>query len=276
VSENSGAPLNVPILVDGRAEPTLLTVAEWQLINNVLGWLRTPILQEPAYVSMQGSGGFEPNQVFCDAFALRLRLFHSLHSPSEAMAKKAFEFAFEFAASAAGYVSTLDPSDTTAGADLIVAGERISLKTEGSKDILRDYITISKLMESLWTKHCNSVDDFLAGVNTQVVPRLMLADRCFILRSFGRLASSQTITYQLLEIPMQLLLAMRKLQVADFKKITRAKGTSAVVRHLGQAAYTLALDGSDQKITIRRLAVALCRPVASWTVRANSAAPNEA
>ena len=65
---------------------------------------------------------FEIGDRFAEAFALRLRLFQSLHSLAEHMTKKAFEYAFAFAANASGHQATLDPSATTAASDIVVGG----------------------------------------------------------------------------------------------------------------------------------------------------------
>lgn len=259
---------NQPLNVAGQREPVLITAVEWQLLKPVLDWLRGPFGQDPVTLATPAGPGFYVDQRFAEAFALRLRLFHSLHSPAEAMTKKAFEFAFEFAAKAAGHEASIDPSSTTEASDIVVDGAGFSLKTEAARGIAKGHITISKLMESLWTKHCKTIGDFLAGIQQHVVPRVEHSQRFFVLRAFGRLATAGVIEYELVEVPRDLLLAMQDVKAEHFGPITRAKGTRVQVQYDGAPAYTLVFDGSDQKVTVRQLPTSRCVTHLRWTLRA--------
>jgi hypothetical protein len=202
---------------------------------------------------------------FADAFAHRLRLFHVLHDPGEVLTKKGFEFAFKGASRAAGRDADIIVNATNAGADATVDGVRFSLKTEAAQGIRPDTITISKLMESAWTKDCDSIGAFLK-VMPRVVAHMHQYDRILILRTFGRLATTGSVRYDLIEIPRSLLLNAQAVAEADFKPITKARGTTVSVSCGDGMAYYLVFDGSDQKVTIRGLPVSLCTTHASWTL----------
>lgn len=253
--------------MDATSVTVKMTAIEWQLLSPVLHWLRCPVERTPEVLPAATGHAFSVDERFADAFAMRLRLFHVLHSPAEAMSKKAFEFAFEFAARAAGHRATLDPSATTPEADILVGGEGFSLKTEASQGISRTHVVISKLMESLWTKHCKTVKDFERGIRDHVLPRISHSQRIFVLRAFGRIETDGLIEYELLEVPRHLLLAIAGVRAADFSPLTGAKGTSVPVVYNGTSAFTLVFDGSDQKITVRRLLVSQCIVHARWTIR---------
>jgi hypothetical protein len=250
----------VTLVVTGSGHRETITAAEWDLIKPVLEWVRRDV----------GQKLYEPSGLvserFADAFSMRLRVFHALHSPSEAMTKKAFEFAFEAAAIADGHYAAVATSATTAASDITVDGVGFSLKTEASKDIKSSLIVISKLMESAWTKACPTIADFISGIKANVIPRLRHSARVFLLRAHGRLSKSGAIRYELVEIPVELLLSMENVRAADFKAITKAKGTSCPVYVGKDVAYTLVFDGSDQKITIRNLSYDMCTLHAEWTL----------
>jgi len=204
---------------------------------------------------------------FANRFALTLRIFHALHDRGQVLTKKSFEFAFKEAVEADGVHSaeiTHDP--TFAGRDLLLDDSvAVSLKTEAAMGIKDGRITISKLMESAWTKGCKEPADFLATV-PRITSHLRSYGRLFVLRVFGRLESTQEVRYDLVEIPVSILLAAEKLAVEDFGAITSACGTTATVRGEGAELYKLVFDGSDQKITVRDLRVSRCRWHASWTL----------
>jgi len=204
---------------------------------------------------------------FAREFEWRLRFFHASHHAGEVLKKKTFEFAFEAACRAAGLDASISRSATVPGSDIIVAGEGYSLKTEASASIRRHRITISKLMESAWTKQCGCIDDFIEG-NRRIVQHLSEYGRIICLRVFGRLNHTEEVTYDLVEIPKEIFVGVETLGAEDYGPMTRAGGTRAEVRHNGRKAFDLVYDGSDQKITIRNLAVDLCKPHASWTLKA--------
>lgn len=204
---------------------------------------------------------------FAHAFGLQLKIFHALSDRGQFLSKKPFEWAFKRAIEADGdRHATITEDSTFPGRDLILDDAlSVSLKTEAARNIRPDRITISKLMESAWTKDCGSVDDFLASVS-RITAHLRSYDRLFVLRVFGRLDQTGSVRYDLVEIPVGLLLAAEHLTTADFGAITRAGGTTARVRVEGTELYRLVFDGSDQKITVRNIQVDRCIVHGSWTL----------
>jgi hypothetical protein len=203
---------------------------------------------------------------FADDFGSRLRIFHALHDAGEVLTKKGFEYAFKGSSKAAGREAKIVDSATHAGADVIVDGISFSLKTEAAKGIRSAAITISKLMESAWTKDCTTVEDFFSGMH-RVVTHLKQYERIVVLRAFGRLAQNGRVTYELVEIPCEVLLLIEDVRVNDFSPVTRAGGSTVAVRtSTGELAYSLVFDGSDQKITVRNLSKRLCTVHATWTI----------
>jgi hypothetical protein len=204
---------------------------------------------------------------FSDRFALAIRVFHALHDPGEVFTKKTFEYAFKDALQAAGAGAvelTADP--TFSGRDLVIGGKTsVSLKTEAARGIRGDRITISKLMESAWTKDCRTAADFLQTI-PRILAHLASYDRIFVLRAFGRLSSQGTIRYELWEIPRGLLERVSEIKESHFSRLTGAFGTTATVYVDEKAAFKLVFDGSDQKITLRGLLTDLCVWHGSWTI----------
>jgi hypothetical protein len=207
---------------------------------------------------------------FANEFANRLRLFHAQHDSGEVLTKKSFEFVFQAASRAAGKHAEVATSATHPGSDVIVDGVGFSLKTEAAATINSEQITISKLMESAWTKECSTASDFFAGLH-RIMKHLHEYERILLLRVFGRLETSGSVRYDLVEIPKTVLLEIENAKIGDFERITRAKGTSLPIKIGGTTAFTVVFDGSDQKITIRHLRTRLCRRHASWTIAAQPA-----
>ena len=233
-----------------------------RIMGSLLEWIRRP------YREWLNSKSNLVSSEFADAFSMRLRAFHALHGPDEALTKKAFEYAFAEAAQAAGRNATVVRSSTVAGSDVIMDKKGISLKTEADRNIRPGHITISKLMESAWTKECATLEDFRVGIGFHIAPRLRHSSRMFTLRAFGRLSDRGAIRYELVEIPMRLLFAMERAVVTDFGLITKARGTKVQITHNGKPAFKLVFDGSDQKITIRDLDRNLCIVHGEWTLSA--------
>lgn len=241
-------------------ETPKLSADEWRVIAPILQGLRRKVDQK----LYQPTGLV--NETFADDFALRLRLFHATHTPEEALTKKAFEYAFGMAARTANHQVKIAPSSTSAASDVFVDGEGYALKTEADKNIRADSVTISKLMESAWTKECRDCDAFADGVRKHIVPRLKHSKYVFVLRAHGRLGIHGRIRYELIEIPLDVLLAMEDVTAKAFSGITRAGGTKCPVFYQGNEVFTLVFDGSDQKITIRNLRVDVLRKHAEWTL----------
>ena len=201
---------------------------------------------------------------FASSFLTRLKLFHAVHDGDQVLQKKPFEFAFRAASQADNKEAEITSSPTNPGPDVRVDETKYSLKTEAAQSIKRNHITISKLMESAWTKDCTSLEDFHAGL-FRITDHLRSYDRILTLRAFGRLSKGE-VRYDLVEIPTDLLLLIGESDVSEFGPITRAGGTTLPVKFREEPAFRAVFDGSDQKITIRNLRTALCLRHASWSL----------
>lgn len=199
---------------------------------------------------------------FGDHFANRLRIYHATHV--EKLNKKAFEYAFAAASVLAGRKAVVTEDSTTAGADVVVDGIPFSLKTEASSGIDRAAITISKLMEARWIRECETGEDFARETTSRVTAHLSRYRRILMLRAFDE--TELAFRYELLEIPVEVLLALRTLTAADFSPRTKNGSSRASVRVAGKQAFLLRLDGSVEKVTVSGLDVRLCRPHAWWVI----------
>lgn len=236
-----------------------ITPDEWKVLTPVLEAIRAPVketLDPESDIAVPA---------FASAFAMRLRLFHALHDPQEVLTKKAFEYAFKAASEAAGRAAQITDSSTYPGADVLVDQTKYSLKTEAAASISMKYITISKLMESAWTKACDSVEKYFEGLE-RVVSHLNEYERILVLRTFGRLGKTGSVRYELVEIPRDLLLNVGNALATDFTRLTTAGGTSLRAEVDGTLAFVVVFDGSDQKISIRRLRSDLCHVHGTWTL----------
>ncbi len=199
---------------------------------------------------------------FVEDFSNRLIIHHATHE--ENFKKKAFEYAFCVASESAGRTAEIVSNQTNPGADVIVDGVRFSLKTEAAKSIRSDKITISKLMEARWIRDCQNQDDFARNATSRVVSHLGDYERILTLRAAK--SGTTAVRYDLVEIPLSLLLRIGDLNPSDFGPPTNSGGSSATVLVDGTAAFRVVLDGSVEKITVSGLLTSLCTLHGSWTV----------
>ena len=173
---------------------------------------------------------------FVDELSEHLLVHHA--TTDRKLTKKAFEFAFRAACRARRWAAELDANPNNPGADVTADGVAFSLKTEGAKDMARDKITISKLMEARWIRECRTGEQFRAAVADHVVDHLDEYERILVLRAFAE----------------------------DFRPRTKSGGSSARVRVDGARAFTLGLDGSVEKVTVNGLVTSLCVRHGTWVV----------
>ena len=219
------------------------------------------------------------------AFRSKLVFYHTLmDAPYN---KKAFEYGFRDALREAGRHADLMVSNTVSGLDLIADGERFSLKTEASKGIRKNSIVISKLMEARWIRDCmRSTDILVSKIQQNLVPHFHAYDRMMVLRIFSRLAEvpavlsadanqdnlaimqqvQRVFQYDLVEIPVDVLRAIENLGPEDFAPISALNATKAKVTYGGADAFTLRIDGSDEKITLAGINTSLCLLHGQWFI----------
>jgi hypothetical protein len=199
---------------------------------------------------------------FLEYFSSRLLIHHSV--VEEKLNKKSFEYVFRDALRHDGKTADLTVDETYPGADIVVDGVRISLKTEASKRIKKEEITISKFMEARWIRGQNSSG--LAKLSSEHLGQHMKGyERVLILRAFTVEASN--VQYDLLEIPHSLLMLASSLQASEINLSSgKSGGGRALIQSQDQDAFTVRFDGSVEKVTIAKLRSNLCTSHASWTV----------
>lgn len=231
-----------------------------QILETMIDSLGGPLLEEILPDSDIALPAFAQN------FRQRLQIHHATHE--EVFKKKTFEFAFKAASIAAGKRAIIDPNESNPGHDVMVDGGKFSLKTEGGKKISANRITISKLMEARWIRDCYTGEDFQRGMQ-HLLRHFSHYERVITLRARRVCSPFVGVEYQLLEIPLDLFLAVKNLRAEDFRpRGEKSGGSSAVVRYKGQEAFKLVLDGSVEKVTVKQLKKSLCTLHATWVVRA--------
>ena len=199
---------------------------------------------------------------FAANFRNRLLIHHATNEAK--LTKKGFEYAFKGACEAEGKTGFITPSDTFSGVDVTIDGTQFSLKTEASKDIKAEQITISKFTEARWIQQQTTLDELARGAASRIPAHLNNYDRILVLRA--RELSSVRLQYEIVEIPRDLIRRIAAFTAADFSPRTAQGGSSAKVTINGKPAFTLRLDGSDGKITIAGLQIAFCIRHASWII----------
>lgn len=203
------------------------------------------------------------SEAFMDEFTDRLTMYQYFNH--EPMSKKAFEYALVAASNAAGRPAFVNTKSTDPAQDVVISGQNFSCKTEAALGISRVKLTISKLMEARWIRPCMTGEDFQAGVRRHVLAHLGKYERMIILRAYRNLPS---VDYDLLELPLDLLRRVGDLEASAYgPRGAKSGGCSTEITIDGQRAFTLVLDGSVEKVTIRDLLVRRCIIHASWRVR---------
>ncbi|WP_017606589.1 hypothetical protein [Nocardiopsis alkaliphila] len=200
---------------------------------------------------------------FGDSLLNRLRLHHA--TSEEKFNKTSFEFAFKTASRFAGRRAEKTLEHTFQGADVVVEDVRWSLKTEGAARMSQSNITISKFSEARWIRDCVTPEDFAREATARMSKHLSEYDRVLTLRS-SYVQNKEAVRYDLVEIPHDMLMAATKLTAADFSPLTKKGSTSAWVMFEGKQAFTVILDGSVEKITLRNISVGQCVTHARWIV----------
>lgn len=225
------------------------------LIGEMVRALQQPVEKTISDTTDILSDAFEEN--FCN----RLLLNHAIST--DVLNKKTFEYAFQGASIAAGRNATLTASSVEAGADITVDGIKYSLKTEAAKSIRRDLLHISKLMEARWIRDCQTGEDYCRYVNERLLQHFKHYQRVLCLRVF-RL--THAVEYEIIEIPLSVFMAVEQLLPSNFSARRTSGSSNAVVSINGKPFFTLSLDGSVEKITVRNLRREACIFHGSWKI----------
>jgi hypothetical protein len=139
--------------------------------------------------------------------------------------------------------------------DLLVGGQRLSIKTETGKGTRLREITITKL--------CTTEKDPWEpeALIRHTMNHLARYDRMLMLRAIWR---KERIRYQLLEIPLDLLRSIEvvNLSPVGWRKGRRSLGGDVVDRD--ERVFHVHFDGADGKCQIRSLLVSRCRMLLEW------------
>ena len=218
------------------------------------------ILQSPV-VAYRRPNSDLATEDFLVALGNRLLLHHAFtYAP---LTKKHIEHALEAAVNESGGEANVEANATSKGHDITLNGKKVSLKTEAAAGISDNEITISKLSEARWIQQCDTLAELVARVQANIPTQLGYVDRILMLRYFKR--AEDLVTYQLVELPLDILLSVVNVPERDYRARTAQGGSSVNVQHAGQTAFTLRLDGSDGKLTVSGLRLSLCVVHATWS-----------
>lgn len=236
----------------------LLKALNPQEVDLVLELIKALALQAKSYIGPQSD---LCDEKFSEHFVSRLKIYHALND--DVLKKKTFEYAFARSLSYSGKQATVTENSVLAGEDVSVNGVKFSLKTEASKTISKRSIVISKLMEARWIRECTDAESILESVQQHVVAHLRRYDRILVLRAFK---GDNVYRYRLVEIPLELLLKMETLSASSFSLRTANGSSRAAVYDGADQVFSLSLDGSVEKITIRGLDESRCFLHGEWEV----------
>lgn len=197
-------------------------------------------------------GGFEPE------FRARLQAHHGTHESG--MDRLAFESALFAACQYAGFSVELAPSKTTRFWDMRINGEQASAKTTQAQRLKRDVVEISKLSEAAWIQDVRGAKSRKEHALKLFEEFSAAVQRWYLLRIFE---TDSEWEYELLEIPVWMFgEPIQALSVEAFApdgpRITVKKQTT------NEELFTLVLDRSDAKISIKKLPKANCVVHGTW------------
>lgn len=139
--------------------------------------------------------------------------------------------------------------------DIQFEGHRISLKTETGLGTSRSMINITKL--------CTTERDPWEAetLKARAVEHLTRYDLILMLRAIWE---SQTMRYQLVEIPVGLLRLMANCTPIPLGKRLTRRSLGADVTRDGETLFRVHFDGSDGKCQIRKLRIQDCKLLLEW------------
>ena len=144
--------------------------------------------------------------------------------------------------------------------DLLVAGTKISLKTETGKGTSPTLIAITKLCtteKEPWTAQV---------LVHRVMQHLSRYERMLMLRAVWP-GKQNFIHYQLVEIPADLLRLIGSVTLVPVGRRTGRQSLAGDVQYQGAVAFRVHFDGADGKCQVRNLPVSLCQMLREWDQR---------
>lgn len=230
----------------------------WSKLNNrqkhnFLKWMKAFDVEKIYY---RTSGDIFTDEFF-DIFGDKLITHH--FSSNQPLTKTLFEHAFNDSLNESGVVSSLAESRTNPGHDLTINGIKVGLKTEAARNISKSQIHVSKWMEM------GKGDWVLESLLNKFLDHLQNYERIFTLRYFK--ISNSNFSYQLVEIPKQLLLEAKnaELIVMTGSKQTPKPGYGYIFDEKRNKKFSLYFDGgSERKLQIKHLSIEHCIVHGTW------------
>lgn len=140
--------------------------------------------------------------------------------------------------------------------DLQIPAGRISIKTETGAGTRLELINITKLCTTErepWEP---------STLISRVLEHLSRYDRILMLRAVRTAAA--TIHYQLVDIPISLLVRMEKVELHPVGRRIARQSLGGDVFDGGQRVFHVHFDGTDGKCQIQRLLVSRCNMLLEW------------
>lgn len=192
-------------------------------------------------------------------------MFHYL--TNQPLTKKAFEYQLCRTLNNNQIECKITENSNLPGADLTIedSKQKISLKTEGSKSVSREKITISKLMEARWYRECRTDRDLQIAIQKHVITHLRHYDRILTLRSFPS-NCGKLVDYQLVEIPTELIKRCGEKSALNFAKRTEGGSTTVTIMNGINSVFDLTFDASVEKVTLKNLYIRDCMLLANWSI----------
>ena len=139
--------------------------------------------------------------------------------------------------------------------DLLVGGERLSIKSETGKSTRASTISITKLCTTEtgeWTTE---------ALVKHTLAHIARHDRMLMIRAIWH---DKDFAYQLLEIPLELLGRMKDAKFSDDGKRPGRRSLAADVLDGDEKIFRTHFDGADGKCQIHGLVVGRCRILREW------------
>jgi len=200
-----------------------------------------------------------------DDFGDASRIHHCF--TDEPFTKDKFEYVLVNVSNYYGFTSEKSKYNTP-GADVLIEGERFSLKTQADRNLRLNTINIHKYME-LGRGDWSDVEIQLEGLTNQFLHHLDNYDRIIILRNIGKPSPSNPHwKYELVEIPKELL---QEVKIGKYEMITDSiqnpkPGYCRVFDGPdGTLKFELYFDGgTERKLKINKIDKSLCYIHATW------------
>lgn len=224
----------------------------------------------PAAVCIVHSDELIDNEM-AQSMAERIDLYHI--ATGDVMNKRAFEYGFVNAAQQSGHNAQEVDSRTNPGTDVFFDSWDLSLKTESRQRINDDRMVVSKLMQSTDIRNKIKSPQDAVDFVPEILDHLARYNKIIMLRAFRDEIdeTNEEVRYEMLEIPKRMLIrGLKSLEKEDFSEPTSTGSTTAKVRNSqGDVIFTLALDGSAGKVTLREVSTKKCKPHATWISQKN-------